>query len=261
MANILITGGTGLLGRSLSGIFNEKLLPHAIAGRTKPPGGLGWYKLDLTTGEGCDEAVSGKKIIFHLASSTAIPSYATDVEGTKRLLDAAAKNGVGHFLYISIVGIDKVPLEYYDIKLKTEQEIRTSGVPYTILRATQFHDFADFMLKRFLKFRIGILPKKALVQPVETRAVAWKLFQLSKGAPLNGIVEMGGPEVLTLGEMAKVWLKVQSKTKLILNIPPLAAPLRALEAGGLTTKNNAMECQSWQEWLAEKYPAREEFLF
>jgi uncharacterized protein YbjT (DUF2867 family) len=261
MSNILITGGTGQLGRSLSGIFSEKLLSHTIASRNKPTGALDWCKLDLATGEGCDEAVSGKKIIFHLASATANPSYATDVEGTKRLLDAAARNGVAHFIYISIVGIDRVPLKYYKIKLKTEAEIQASGVPNTILRATQFHDFVDFMLGRFLRFPVGILPKKALVQPVETRAVAWKLFQLSKGHPLNGTVEMGGPEVLTLGEMANAWLDARRKSKWIVNLPSLNAVTKALAGGGLTTPENSMECLTWQDWLREKYGVREEFLF
>ena len=258
---MLITGGTGLLGRSLSGIFSENLLPCTIASRHKPPGAMDWRKLDLATGEGCDEAVAGKKILFHLASDAANPSYTTDVDGTKRLLDAAARNGVAHFIYISIVGIDRMPLKYYKIKLAAEQEIILSGVPYTILRATQFHEFVDFMLNKLLPYPVGMLPKKALVQPVESRAVAWKLFRLSKGAPLNSTVEMGGPEVLTLGEMANAWLGARRKSKWILNLPSLTASNKALAAGGLTTPENSMECLTWQDWLREKYGAKEDFLF
>ncbi len=261
MSSMLITGGTGLLGRSLSGILQEGLVPHQITSRKKPMGGADWTRLDLTTGEGMAEAVAGKRIIFHLASATQNPNPEADVEGTKRLLDATASHGVAHFIYISIVGIDRVPLKYYKIKLATEQEIIRSGVPYSILRATQFHDFVDFMLGRFLHFPVGILPKKAMVQPVETRAVAWKLFQLSKSAPLNGTVEMGGPEVLTLGEMANAWLDARRKSKWIVNLPSLNSTVKALASGGLTTPENSMECLTWQDWLAEKYGVREEFMF
>lgn len=261
MSSILITGGTGLLGRSLSGILKEGLVPHQIASRNKPPGGADWARLDLRTGEGASEAIAGKKTIFHLASATQGPSFEADVEGTKRLLDAAVAHDVKHFIFISIVGIDRVPLKYYTIKLAAEQQIINSGVPFTILRATQFHDFVDFMLGRFLRFQVGVLPKKALVQPVETRAVAWKLFQLSKNAPLNGTVEMGGPEVLTLGEMADAWLDARRKSKWIINLPALNATTKALAAGGLTTPENSMECLTWQDWLREKYGVKEEFLF
>ncbi|MEK7257740.1 MAG: NAD(P)H-binding protein [Bacteroidota bacterium] len=256
MSQILITGGTGLLGKSLASILKENLLPYTLASRSKPPGGAPWTPLDLVTGEGIEQAVAGKRIIFHLASATRKPSRQADVEGTKRLLEAAAKNGVAHFIFISIVGIEKVPMKYYKLKLEAEREIIASGLPYSILRATQFHEFVDFLLRKTLAAPFAWLPKKGLVQPIETRAAAWKLFQLMKGRPLNGTVEIAGAEILTAGELAKSWLKIQGKRRLILNLPPIGSALRAIAAGGLTKKEAAVDCQTWQDWLAEKYASK-----
>lgn len=97
---------------------------------------------DLLTGEGLDVAVEGVVTIIHCAASPLRKARRVDVEGTKRLLDAAGGAGVSHFVYISIVGIDCVQsYPYYRAKLGTERVVEGSPVPHTILRATQFHGF------------------------------------------------------------------------------------------------------------------------
>jgi len=119
-SEILITGGTGTLGKELTGIFRQHSIPYLIASRTNPSNLDNWLHIDLETGEGIEEATKEKKIIFHLISGTKKFSKNNDIEGTKRLLQEAKENGASHFIYISIVGIDKVPITYYQYKLQAE---------------------------------------------------------------------------------------------------------------------------------------------
>src|SRR5438093_1061596 len=151
VTNVLVTGGTGALGTELVPLLVTAGLHVRVLSRRRAPAvpaGAQAVRGDLTTGDGLDEAVTAIDVIAHLASETSgIPSYAkaqrTDVEGTGRLLDSARRAGVEpHVVYISIVGVDKIPFGYYRGKLATEQVIERSGLPYTILRTTQWHTLA-----------------------------------------------------------------------------------------------------------------------
>lgn len=248
MSDILITGGTGRLGKALSRLFSERGIDRTLASRRKPAGKDNWVFIDLLRKQGIEQAVEGKKIIFHLAHD-----LKSDSTVTQNLLDALkGKPGI-HLIYISIVGIDAVPMKYYREKLKSEQAIAGSGVAYSILRATQFHQYAEYVISSFLRFPVCFLPKKVLVQPVQVEVVARELFHISQGAPLNGIRNIGGSEVLTLGEMAKLWLKATKKKRIILPLPLRGAVGKALREGGLTWGTLNPESISWEEWLKKKY--------
>ena len=140
---ILITGATGLLGKSLLNRINRDEYDIIIAGRKKPESihpSDKWVYFDLAGRDSFSE-IKHADIIFHLGSATKKFDRNSDVNGTRRLIEAFRNKGLKHFIYISIVGIDKVPISYYKIKLETEQVIINSDIPYTILRATQFHEF------------------------------------------------------------------------------------------------------------------------
>ena len=248
-----ITGGTGLLGKKLSHLLDEKAIPHHVASRTNNLGLSNWVPIDLENGSGIEAAVRGKKTVFHLASATQKPSATVDVDGTVRLLEAAHKAGVSHILLISIVGIDKVPIEYYKIKWMTEKAVAAGSVPFTILRSTQFHDFGDFMLSKVLKYPVGLLPKYANFQPIEISAVANHLFELSTALPKNQIINIGGPQVWPLSDLVATWLKARKQQKLLINLPPFNRPLRALRDGALTCKETSLLSIGWTEWLDKKY--------
>jgi len=250
---ILITGGTGMLGRALSAIFLQHNIPFEVASRSNPDNLSSWLHIDLETGEGLEEATKGKEIIYHLASGTMQFNKAIDVEGTQRLLEKAKQNGVSKFIYISIVGTDQVPIPYYRYKRQAEEAIENAGIPFTILRATQFHQFIDMIFQKLLRFPIAILPKKAQFQPVETKAVAQKLFELREGAPLNKIINLGGQEVFTMGELAKSWLKAQNKKKLLLHLPLFGKLNKALKGGVLTCTEIAPDSITWAAWLRTRY--------
>src|SRR5690349_20736702 len=139
---LLVTGASGTLGSVVTPRLEKegyRVRPTSRRARS------GWVAADLRTGEGLAEAVDGVDVIVHLASS---PGRArqTDVEGTRLLLTEARHAGVGHVLYVSINGIDRVPYRYYQAKLDTEEVVEASGVPYTILRAAQFHPFVERLL-------------------------------------------------------------------------------------------------------------------
>jgi uncharacterized protein YbjT (DUF2867 family) len=116
---------------------------------------------------------------------------------------------VQHLVYVSIVGVDAVPLGYYRAKLDCERIIAESGVPFTILRATQFHDFVAgaFLAQRRLP---RVVTLDVPFQPISTEAVAGRLASLVTAAPANGRVDdLGGPEVLPMAELARQWLEAR----------------------------------------------------
>src|SRR5215210_2773888 len=135
---VLVTGGTGVLGRRVVELLGSAAVETRVLSHRGVPGTTPG---DLSTGEGLDEAVRGIDTIVHCATSPFRRAHRVDVEGTRRLLEAAARAGVSHLVYISIVGIDLAEsYPYYRVKLDAERVVEGSPLPYTILRATQFYD-------------------------------------------------------------------------------------------------------------------------
>ncbi|GJM35433.1 MAG: nucleotide-diphosphate-sugar epimerase [Saprospiraceae bacterium] len=255
-SKIFITGATGLLGKAMLEAMDRESFDITIGQRQDPQIehlSYKWTKFDLAD-TSLSLNLSGVDTIFHLASSTRKPSYELDVDGTESLLNNAKEYGVKHFIYISIVGIEKVPIKYYKIKKSAEEAIENSGVPYTILRATQFHEFFEMIIKGLQRFPIVILPGKAVLQPIEVNRVAQKLLEISLQQPSNQILEIGGQEKLTLKAAMNLWLKSKGVRKPILDIPMflLGKIGRALKQGGLTTDECDGGSRRWGEWLEGK---------
>lgn len=195
MTSILVTGGTGGLGRPTVELLRSAGHEPRVLSR-KP--GRGHVLGDLTTGEGLDAALDGVDTVLHLATTRT----AKDSAQTRRLLDAA--DHVGHMVFMSIVGVDRVPYAYYDDKVVSERMIEDSGIPFTILRATQFHDFvgAFFRAQR----RLPVLTVVDVPdQPIAVEEVAARLLELATAAPAGRVPDIGGPEHLTLREAADAW--------------------------------------------------------
>src|SRR3990170_3824378 len=175
MSRVLITGGTGALGSEVARrLAQAGYAVRVMSRRAAPAEGARteWARAQIETGEGLAEAVAGVDVIVHCASSPFRRTREVDVEGTRRLLEVAKAAGVSHFLYISIVGIDRISLPYYKVKLAAEKAIEESGVPYSILRAPQFHPLLDRMLGAMLRFPIGFLPGFAKFQLMDAGEVA-----------------------------------------------------------------------------------------
>jgi uncharacterized protein YbjT (DUF2867 family) len=190
---ILVTGGTGTLGRAVvPALVGEEVLIMSRRGHVVA---------DLATGEGLDAAVAGVDVIVHLATGY---TRGRDVPAACRLVAAARRAGGPHVVYVSIVGVDRVPISYYRGKLAIEELLTESGLPHTILRATQFHDLVRVYLAAAA--RLPVVPVPDLrVQPVDIRDVAARLAELVVGPPRGRVPDLGGPEVLAFADLARIY--------------------------------------------------------
>lgn len=252
---VLVTGATGVLGRSLLGRPAAAGYTVRGSGRGGPPEGAGieWARADLATGEGLEAAVSEVDTIIHAASSPRAETERIDVQGTMRLLEAARSAGVRHVVYVSIVGIDGIPFAYYRHKLAAEREVEAGRVPWTILRGTQFHDLMDGMFAGMMKLPVGFLPKDFRSQPVHVDDFADVLWECAAAPPARRAPEVGGPEVLRFGDMIHPWMAAHGMKKPVLNLPLPGALAAALRQGKATTPDRAVGTLTWAEWLAARY--------
>lgn len=262
--NVLVTGGTGTLGRevvravSAAGhravIMSRKPAPEAGAAPR-------WATAHIVTGEGLNAAVADMDVVIHAASDPR-GDPAADEEGTRRLAAAARAAGVRHLVYVSIVGIDRIPHPYYVRKLAAEKALAASGLPYSILRATQFHSFIDFLLAKAAAYMPLVMPLPAgySVQPVAIEDVAARLLRALDDGPGGRLPDFGGPERLTARQAARIWQQVRGVHKPILPVPSLDAAARAFRRGYNTLEADTPPENrgglSWHEWLARSVPAR-----
>jgi uncharacterized protein YbjT (DUF2867 family) len=253
MQQILVTGGAGHLGRLVVTQLSQAGYRVRGMSRRKSPGedwpGTEWKQADLKTGAGVAEAVQGMDVVVHLA---AIGNSMVDFEGTRRLVDAARKAGVSHLVFISIVGIDRVPWAGGKAKLASEDLIEHSGIPWSILRATQFHYGMDVLLNVLTRLPlVALVPTDLLLQPVAEEEVAERLCEIVQAGPSGRLPDMGGPQVYTSGELTRIWLKQRGMHRALL---PLFLPgkmARALRQGGNTCPQQAIGTISWEAWLQQ----------
>jgi uncharacterized protein YbjT (DUF2867 family) len=247
---VLITGASGTLGSAvLPRLTNEGYDVRPMSRRTRP----GWVAADLATGAGLDRAVRGVDAIVHLATS-ATKTRETDVEGTRRLLAAARTAGVLHVLYISINGVDRVPLGYYRAKIATENVVRAGGAPFTIMRAAQFPSLIDTILTAASRLGPVIVDRSFVLQPAHTDDVADRIADLLAAGPSGDVLEFAGPEVLSLDELARQWLAAQGRKRPVWSVRMPGKLARAVRAGGLTTDAQPRGTRTWQDYLLAKWP-------
>ena len=252
---ILITGGTGLLGKTVCQILDSKGITYQIAShqQLRPDNSV---FMDLRTGEGMQNAVRDKSVILHLASDKKHPD--NDVYGTAHLLNSLKKQALcPHFIYISIVGVEELAMPYFKQKVQIEQMVIKSGLPYSIVKATQFHEYIDSQLTSFFRFGIGLLPKNILVQPVSVVSVANVLADLCMSGATYEIQSLGGPEVLKLEELASQWLQHRKESKKYLPLPLWGKSGKKLKDGVLTYPQKKLKGVNWSSWLKEHYPKKQ----
>jgi uncharacterized protein YbjT (DUF2867 family) len=250
VSEILVTGGTGLLGRRV--VDGLRAADHSVRVLSRS-GRPGTVRGNLLAGEGLDRAVDGVGAIVHCASSPLRKTRQTDVDGTERLLQAAARAGVSHVVYISIVGVDRAPYHpYYRAKLETERVVEGSPVPWTILRATQFHEFALRILQLLERLPVMLVPKGFLLQPVDVGEVADRLVELALSDPAGRVPNQGGPEVRTMAELADTYFRIAGRQRRILEVPLPGKTARAFREGAQVCLD---ECAygkiRWEDFLRE----------
>jgi uncharacterized protein YbjT (DUF2867 family) len=258
MTRVLVTGGTGVLGRELvPRLLSAGYTVRVMSRRERQPGEwpeVEWAQANLETGRGLAEAVAGAQIVLHAASNAAYHTHETDVEGTRRLLEKAKAAGGGHCLYVSIVGIERVPLPYYSHKLAAEAVVAEGGVPWTILRATQFHTLIDGRLQAATRgpWPLALLPTDLKFQPIDAGETADRLCECVAAGPAGRLPDIGGPEVLAFGAMAKVWLAARGMRRPILPLPMPGGFANAVRHGYLTCPEQKYGKITWAEWVKRK---------
>ncbi len=257
MPRVLITGGTGILGRKLVPRFAGAGYTVRVMSRRGPPSGRGpeveWAQAQLASGEGVSHAVSGVDLIVHAASSPFRRSEEVDVGGTEGLLKHAREAGVSHFFYISIVGIDRIPLGYYKRKLAAESLVEQGGVPWSILRATQFHTLIDMQLRALLRFPIALVPTDFRFQPIDPGEVADRIVEHAAKGPSGRLPDLGGPEVHTLGELARTWAQVRGLRRRIFRLPLPGKVAAGFRQGLNTTPEGKYGQVTWADWVRRRY--------
>jgi uncharacterized protein YbjT (DUF2867 family) len=274
MKRVLVTGGTGALGRQvvpelLKAGYTVRIMSRRSKTVSQWPQ-VEWAQGDLASGSGVREAVADVDIIVHAASDAGVTydnvsmsafmrkalfkhDGSVDVNGTKLLLEHARAAGVTHCIYISIVGIEYIPFAYYKHKLEAEVLVRESGIPWSIARATQFHSLIDTLLLVSDKWPVLVLATDFQLQPVDARDVARYLCSCVQQGPAGRLPDFGGPEVLKLGDMARTWLNVRNQHKPIIKMPLPGQTARGLRQGKLTCPDKKRGTITWADWVRETY--------
>jgi uncharacterized protein YbjT (DUF2867 family) len=225
---IAIIGGTGLLGRQVSEELRARGHEVRVISRSAPK-----YRADLTTGAGLDEALAGCEAVVDASNNSTKSAAATLVDGTGRLLAAGRRAGVAHHLCLSVVGCEQIPMGYFRVKAAQEAVVAAGPVPWTVVRATQFHEYLAAMLGAGARY--GILPApRALVQPVASAEVARAVANVVVGGPRRGRVEVAGPEVTSLRELALTWRRAAGSWAALVPLP-LPGRLGGALRGGVAT--------------------------
>ncbi|SNX63643.1 uncharacterized protein YbjT [Streptomyces sp. TLI_55] len=248
---ILVTGGTGTLGGHAVPLLRAAGRPVRVLTRREREGadGIEYVTGDLMTGEGIDAALAGVETVLHLAGGPK-----GDDEATRTLVRAARAAGVRHLVYISVIGADRVPLAWLRTKLDAERAIADSGIPWTTLRAAQFHDLTLTMIEKMTKLPVLPVPGGLRLQPVDSAEVAARLVELTLGEPAGLVPDMAGPEVYDIAELVRPYRELRGgrgRLRLPVRIPGKAG--KAYRAGAnLTLEGAEKGKRTWEEFLAER---------
>ncbi|OBK73287.1 SDR family oxidoreductase [Mycobacterium sp. 1274761.0] len=195
---IAVIGASGLIGSKLVDLLTTD--GHDVAAASRNTG------VDVLTGEGLAEALSGAEVLIDVLNSPDFsdgPVMDFFTTSTTNLVEEAKKAGVGHYVALSIVGLDGLPESgYLRAKVAQEQIITASGVPYTLVRATQFAEFTD-QITESLVVGDEVRVPDALIQPIAADQVAADVARAAVAAPLNGYTNIGGPQKISFEQMAR----------------------------------------------------------
>ncbi|MFD3559444.1 SDR family oxidoreductase [Streptomyces sp. NPDC058686] len=240
---IAVIGGTGLIGSQV--VENLNAAGHEAVPHSKSSG------VDVISGQGLEEAVAGADVVVNLTNSPTFDeaSPAFFQASMDNLLAAAQKGGVGHFVILSIVGVDQVPeLDYYRAKVLQEKLLVDGPVPYSIVRATQFMEFMDAAMSWTTDGDTVRLPATP-IQPIAAKDVAEEVAQVAAGAPLNGIRNIGGPDVFTLDELGRVTVSHKGDGRTVVT-DPTAGMFAEVKGDVLTDKNAHLAPTRYTDWLS-----------
>ena len=257
-ATILVTGGTGTLGRLVVPRLRAAGGEVRVLSRRSPEAaeGIEFVTGDLATGEGIGAAVEGAEIIVHLAGSNK-----GDDDKAMNLVRAASASGARHLVYISVVGADRIPVVsgvdramfgYFASKRAAELAVADSGLPWTTLRATQFHDLFLMVAQQMAKLPVIPVPSGFRLQPVDADEVAARLVELALGTPAGLVPDMAGPRVYGMDELVRGYLRARRKHRPIVPVRLPGKAARAFRDGANLAPDRAVGRRTWEEFVAER---------
>ncbi|MDI2097457.1 SDR family oxidoreductase [Ruicaihuangia caeni] len=244
---VAVAGATGLVGAQVVRRLEERgarVVPMARS--------LG---VDLMTGRGVGESLPGADALIDV-SNVLTQNEAVAVERFTRmartLVDGCRQHGVGRYVLLSIIGVDEIEFGYYKGKRAQESVIEGSGLEYSILRATQFHEFAEQMLGRMRVGPIALVPRMTSA-PVASREVADRLVELALADEVPHRLELAGPDTMTVPEMAREFCRATGRRLLRVPVPVPGPGGRRMAEGGLLPRGpHEVGVQTYREWLVER---------
>jgi len=247
---IVVIGGSGLIGTKL--VNKLRQLGHEVVAASPSSG------VNTITGEGLAEALAGAQVVVDVTNSPSREDKAVMEffeTSSRNLLAAEAAAGVGHHVALSVVGTDRL-LEsgYFRAKMAQENLIKASGVPYTILRSTQFFEFVGGIAQEATDGKTVRLPS-ALMQPVVSDDVAAALADITLGAPVNGTVELAGPEQIRLDELVRRYLSAnQDARQVITDVNARYYGLKLNDQSLTPGDNPRIGPTRFEDWLSHSVP-------
>ncbi|ETK30764.1 SDR family oxidoreductase [Microbispora sp. ATCC PTA-5024] len=241
---IAVFGGTGLIGSQV--VANLTAAGHEAVPHSRSTG------VDVITGAGVDDAVAGADVVVNLTNSPTFDDASPAFFQTSmdNLVAASTKAGVGHFVILSIVGVDQVPgLVYYRAKVLQEDVLRAGEVPFSIVRATQFMEFVDAIMSWTGDEKTVRLPRTP-IQPIAAADVAAAVSEVAVGAPLNGVRDVAGPEVFTLDELGRITLAAKGDSRVVV-ADDVAGMFAAVSGDAIIAPAGAVTAPTrYADWLA-----------
>jgi uncharacterized protein YbjT (DUF2867 family) len=223
---VAVAGGTGVVGAHTVQALARNGHEPVVLSRSRG--------VDVTTGSGLDQALTGVGAVVDVTNVSAFTRRASVAffdDGTRHLLDAGERAGVRHHVALSIVGVDRVDSGYYAGKRRQEELVRSGPLPWTVLRATQFHEFAGQLLAR-VRGPLGLVPRMR-VQPVAAAEVGARLAALATAPPGGLAPELAGPEVHELVDLARRVAARTGRRRWVVAVRVPGSAGRAMAAGAL----------------------------
>jgi uncharacterized protein YbjT (DUF2867 family) len=231
---ISVIGATGLIGSKVVDLLEGG--GHDVVAASRASGA------DVLTGEGLADALAGADVLVDLTNSPSFddgPVMDFFTRSSANLVAAAEQSGVGHYVALSIVGVEGLPESgYMRAKVVQEQTIAESGLPYTIVRATQFQEFAEGIVGS-LDAGDEVRVPDALIQPIAADDVAAEVALVAVAVPLNGVVNIGGPDKISFADLARTVLAKQGTDKTVVVDPQATYFGTRLQQNSLVTGNGA----------------------
>jgi uncharacterized protein YbjT (DUF2867 family) len=257
MESVLVTGGTGTLGRHVVRRLTDAGRDLRVLTRQTRPAehGVRYVTADLLSGADLGPAVEGVETIIHCAGSNK-----DDDVATKHLVDAALREGRPHLVFISVVGAERMPVEsavdrtmfgYFAMKRRAERVVEASGLPWTTLRATQFHDLILFVLDKLTKLPVVPVPSSVAFQPVDTDEVAERMVQLAFSRPAGLVPDLAGPRVHATRDLVRSYVEATHRRRLLVPVRLPGKAARALRAGANLPKDGDVGTRTWEEFLPD----------